>query len=90
MAGLSALNSKLKTLQGVTVQVIKGRNVSVVYMNEDGTIDWPDNANPEGVLLVPKPCNEDEWESMAKAYKPIRNEYSKPENPDCEGKKRGC
>ena len=63
MAGLSAVSSKLKYLSSVTVNKVRGRQVSVVYLNDDGSIAWPDNPNSSGVLVVPKPCTSDEWQA---------------------------
>ncbi len=45
----------------------RGKQVSVVTMNRDGTVDWPENCNDLGVLLVPAKLSDVEWEAMAVA-----------------------
>ena len=63
MAGLNAIASKMKHLSSVSNEKARGRQVSVVYMDDNGNIDWPDNPNSSGVLVVPKPCKcLDEWQ----------------------------
>lgn len=39
----------------------KNRKISVIHMNKDGSVDFPDNCNT-GVLLVPAEMSESEWE----------------------------
>lgn len=60
MAGLSALQSKLSKLNK-TSQPLRKKKVSVVYIKEDGSIDFPENCN-KGVLCVPRPMTEEQWE----------------------------
>jgi hypothetical protein len=65
MSGLSAMKSKLKYLGSVTIGKIKGRQQSVVFMNAEGEIQWPDNPNEKGVLVAPRRCSSvDEWYSL--------------------------
>jgi len=62
MAGLSAINSKLKHLSTVTSKNINRRKISVVHYTDDDNIVIPENA-ADNILLVPKPCKTlDEWQ----------------------------
>jgi hypothetical protein len=62
MSGLNAINSKLRYLKSVSVEKAKGRQVSVVYMDEDGQIDWPQNPNQNGgCLVVPRALTMKRW-----------------------------
>jgi hypothetical protein len=61
MSGISAISSKLRSLGKKTRPEVK--KVSVVYFDQDGNIDWPDNCNESGILLVPKPMTVEEWEA---------------------------
>ncbi|MFC1844829.1 hypothetical protein ACFLZ5_08575 [Thermodesulfobacteriota bacterium] len=65
MSGISAIASKLRSL--VKKTKIEPRKVSVVYFDQDGNIDWPDNCN-DYVLAVPKPMTEEEWEKAYSDY----------------------
>jgi len=67
MAGLSALQSKIGKLSKASMERKRGKQVSVVTMNRDGTVDWPENCNNLGVLLVPAKLSDVEWEAMAVA-----------------------
>ena len=64
MAGLESLQSKIKKIGEKAHAAFQGKRLSVVYMNDDGSIDWPDNP-ATGVLVVPRPMSVDEW---AKRY----------------------
>ncbi len=61
MAGLSALQSKLSKLNTIS-HPSKKQKVSVVFMNDDGTVDFPENCNKGGILLVPPIMTDEEWE----------------------------
>lgn len=61
MAGFESVQSKIKKIGEKAQAVQQGRRVSVVYMNDDGSIDWPENP-AAGVLVVPRPMTEEEWE----------------------------
>lgn len=62
--GISAISSKLHTMSNITVSKIKGKQQSVVFMKDDGSIDWPENPNSSGVLVVPCPFkNLHEWQA---------------------------
>lgn len=45
-------------------------------MNKDGSIDWPpeEKINPRGVLVVPEPLSEIEWELYC-AYKNEKDKW---------------
>lgn len=60
MAGFQAIASKIKKLSEATAIKIRGKMVSVVFMDSDGNIEWPDNPAP-GVLVAPKQMTEKEW-----------------------------
>lgn len=60
MAGLESLQSKIKKIGEKAHTVFQGKRLSVVYMDADRVIDWPDNA-ASGVLIVPRPMSVDEW-----------------------------
>ena len=65
MAGLTAVKSKLKYLSSKSFEKVRGRQQSVVFMNDDGSIDWPENPNSTGVLCVPKACKTlDAWQGL--------------------------
>ena len=68
MSGLTAIASKLRSL--VKKTKIEPKKVSVVYFDQDGIIDWPDNCN-KGVLAVPKKMTEAEWEKACADYSNI-------------------
>lgn len=63
MAGLSAINSKMKYLSSVTIDRVHGRAVSVVHYDpaDPDNVDFPENCNERGVLLVPRPLTERQW-----------------------------
>ncbi len=58
-AGIGALQSGLNRMKKKLPN--RDKKISVVYMNKDGTVDFPENCNP-GVLLVPARMTEEEWE----------------------------
>ena len=65
MSSLSKHKTTLKRLEKVSADKNPTKYVSVVYMdNYTGKIDWPDNPNPAGVLVAPKPMSIEEWESF--------------------------
>ena len=61
-AGIGALTSAIGHLRKKLP--VKNRKISVVYKKGDGTIDWPtdDKINNSGVLVVPEPMTDIEWE----------------------------
>lgn len=61
MAGFESVQSKIKKIGVKAKAVQQGRRVSVVYMDENRVIDWPENP-AAGVLVVPRPISEVEWE----------------------------
>ncbi len=64
MAGLSSIQSKIRYMSTLTTDRVRSREQSVVYMNDDGSIDWPENPNSSGVLCVPCPCKTlAEWQA---------------------------
>jgi len=63
MSGWTSAQSRIKNLSKKSLVVELGNRVSVVYMDKDGRIDWPENPVP-GVLAVPKPMSESEWTEM--------------------------
>lgn len=59
-AGIGALQSALSRI--AKKAPLQDRKISVVFMNDDGTVDYPENCN-KGILLVPKPAANDlAWE----------------------------
>ena len=58
-AGINAMRSVLDRI----TKRLPNRNkiISVVHMNVDGSVDFPENCGP-GVLLVPAEMSESEWE----------------------------
>lgn len=67
MAGKAAMKSAIRRLNKTSTQLQASKQQSVVYMNHDGTIDWPENPNDSGVLVVPRPCkNANEWDCLIK------------------------
>lgn len=58
-AGIGALQSALGRI--AKKAPLKNRKISVVHMNRDGTVDFPENCS-KGVLLVPHEMTETEWE----------------------------
>ncbi len=62
MAGFESVQSKIKKIGEKAQAVQQGRRVSVVYMDADRVIDWPENP-AKGVLVVPRPMTEDEWQA---------------------------
>ncbi len=60
MSGWSSAESRIKNLGKKAEVVDRGRQVSVVYMDEDGVIDWPPHPAP-GILLIPHPVSEPQW-----------------------------
>ncbi len=62
MAGLSAIHSKLRTLNNISIAKIKGRQQSVVYMNDNREIVWPEFPNQNGgCLVVPYALTTERW-----------------------------
>lgn len=61
MAGFESVQSKIKKIGEKAHTVFKGKRVSVVYMDVDRVIDWPENPT-RGVLVVPRTLTEAEWE----------------------------
>ncbi len=60
---LSKYQNTLKRLKKINAEQNPIKYVSVVYMdNETGEIDWHPNSNPSGVLVVPMPMTEAEWQ----------------------------
>ncbi|BCO08588.1 hypothetical protein GF1_09640 [Desulfolithobacter dissulfuricans] len=57
--GVNALQSVLDRVKKKAP--LQERKISVVYRNEDGTVDYPENCN-EGVIIVPRPMTEAQWE----------------------------
>ena len=69
MAGLNALQSKIKFISSVSTKTLLAREQSVIYLNDDGTIDWPDTpTNSSGVLCVPKVKTSAEWLAMVEQH----------------------
>lgn len=65
MAGLESIKAKLRSLNKKTKFYGRKKPVSVVVKNRDGSIDWPENVNERGVLLVPyNRYTVDEWEQL--------------------------
>ena len=65
MAGMDSIKAKLKVLKNKTKFYGRERPVSVVVKNRDGSIDWPENVNERGILLVPfNRLSVDEWEQL--------------------------
>jgi hypothetical protein len=62
MAGITAINSKIRSLNRVARNALAPKVVSVVHYDENGVIYWPENPNPGGVLVVPRPCTAEEWQ----------------------------
>ena len=60
-AGIQALQSSLGRI--AKKLRLKENKISVVVQNSDGTVDFPENCN-SGVLLVPPPMTEEEWEQQ--------------------------
>ena len=68
MAGLNAIESKLKSLSVAADEKQRADHVSVVFFDmSTGQVDWPRISSTEGVgvLLVPKPVSSDEWQRFA-------------------------
>ena len=65
MAGLSSLNTKILKLSRVSVEKVRGLQVSVVRYstdeNGDQVLHWPHNPNDTGVLLVPELLSLKQW-----------------------------
>ena len=62
MSGWSSAQSRIRHLGKKSQVVEQGNRVSVVYMDDDGNIDWPPNP-AAGVLVVPHPCKTNrEWQ----------------------------
>jgi hypothetical protein len=61
-AGIGALQSAIGRVKKRLPN--KDIKISVVYEKRDGTIDWPpeERINKNGVLVVPEPLSEIEWE----------------------------
>ncbi len=59
-AGVGALKSALGRVKRKLPN--QDKKISVVFMNKDGTVDFPENCNP-GVLLVPAEVSEADWEN---------------------------
>lgn len=61
-AGVGALQSALGRVKKKLPN--PNKKISVVYMNKNGSVDWPpeDQINRNGVLLVPEQLTELEWE----------------------------
>lgn len=60
MAGIQAIASKIKKLSEFAETVQKGKMISVVYMDANRNIEWPENPAP-GVLVVPKSLSAEKW-----------------------------
>ena len=60
-AGVGALQSLVGRLNK---KVPEKKKISVLFTHQDGSIDWypPGQINPRGVLIVPEPLSEVEWE----------------------------
>ena len=58
-AGIGALQSALSRI--AKKAPLQDRKISVVHMNKDGTVDFPENCST-GILLVPALLSEIEWE----------------------------
>lgn len=61
MGNISKHQSTIKRLAKINSEKNPTKLISVVYMNDDGTIDYPENCAP-GVLVVPKPMTIENWE----------------------------
>ena len=53
MSGWSSAQSRIRHLGKKSQVVEQGNRVSVVYMDDDGIIDWPPNP-AAGVMVIPK------------------------------------
>ncbi len=58
--GWSSAQSRIKQLGKKAEMVERGKLVSVVYFDEDGVIDWPQNPAP-GILLTPRVLSVEQW-----------------------------
>ena len=58
-AGIGALQSALGRI--AKKAPFKDGKISVVFMNEDGSVNYPENCS-KGILLVPRPMTEAQWE----------------------------
>lgn len=58
-SGINALRSVIDRISKKAPQ--QDRKISVVFMNRDGTVAFPENSN-KGVLLVPAEMSDIEWE----------------------------
>ena len=60
-SGIGAMQSMVSRL---SKKVPKQSKISVVYQKTDGTILWPseEKINHRGVLILPEPMSEIEWE----------------------------
>ena len=65
MAGISAIESKLKTLDKKTEEVTDKNYTSVVWLDNEDNWYVPEGKipRPTGVLVVPLPLTVEEWES---------------------------
>jgi len=52
----------LKRLTKINSEQSPSEYISVVYMDENGDVEWPENPNSKGVLAVPKSMTLDAWE----------------------------
>lgn len=61
-SGIGSMQSTLNRLKRKVPN--QNKMISIVYMDWEGNIDWPPEEliNPRGVLVIPKPLTDDEWE----------------------------
>lgn len=79
MSTLTAIQSKLKKLEKKNNANNPKRLRSVVYMDKNRNIEWPDDLstlNP-GVLVAPKPLSPEEWQKQMQAHKAELEELEK-------------
>jgi len=53
--------NSIKRLLKIESERNSKKYISVVFINDDGSIDFPDNCNPTGVLAIPRPESEEKW-----------------------------
>lgn len=68
MSGWSSTQSRIRHLGKKSQVIEQGNRVSVVYIDDDGNIDWPPNP-AGGVLVVPKILTIEEWKAMVQITK---------------------
>ena len=70
MAGISHLKNRTKKLGKESFDVLKGRRHSIVYMDDERNILWDKNVlYNSGVLAVPSPMTQEQWEGKHKPPK---------------------